>query len=99
MERNSKFRLRGDKNETIYHVISQCSKTWQNWVGKVIHRELCKKLKFDPTTLWYMHKLVSVQENETHKVFWKFEIQADHLFPIRRPDLMILDKKNTERSE
>ena len=24
-----------------------------DWVGKVINRELCKRLKFDQTTKWY----------------------------------------------
>ena len=41
-----------------------------DWVGKVIHCELCKKLKFDYTTKWYMHKPESVLENEMHKIIW-----------------------------
>ena len=41
-------------------------KTWQDWVAKEIHRELCKELKFDHTTEWYRHKLESGKENETH---------------------------------
>ena len=43
-----------DRDETINHTISECSelarkefKTICNWVGKVIHRELGKKFKFD----------------------------------------------------
>ena len=43
-------------------------KTRHEWVGKVIHMELCKKLKVDHTTKWYMHKQESVLENETHKI-------------------------------
>ena len=53
-----------DGDETINHVIRKCSnlvqkeyKTRHDWVGKVIHRELCKKLKFDHTNKWYMPKL------------------------------------------
>ena len=49
--------LCGDKNETINHIISEYSrlaqkecKTKHDWVEKVIHWELCKKLKFDHTT-------------------------------------------------
>ena len=41
----------GERDETIYHLISEWSKLLQReykiryeWVGKVIHRELCKKL-------------------------------------------------------
>ena len=63
MQQNSKFRLCGDKHETINHIISKCSEQSQReyttrhyWVGKVIHWELCKKLKFDHITKWYMYK-------------------------------------------
>ena len=44
------------RDETIYHIISKCSKlaqkeykTRHDWMGKVIHREMCKKFKFDHT--------------------------------------------------
>ena len=46
-------RLFGDEEETINHIISECSKLTQkvyktkhNWMGKVIHWELCKIFKF-----------------------------------------------------
>ena len=42
--------------------------TRYDWVGKVIYWELCKRLKFDRNTKWYVHKQESVQENETHKI-------------------------------
>ena len=29
-------------------------KAWQDWVGKVIHWEMCKKFKFDDANKWYM---------------------------------------------
>ena len=32
-----------------------------------------------------MHKSESVQENETHKILWSFEIQTDHFILARRP--------------
>ena len=54
-----------------------------DWVGKVIHLELCKKFKFNSTNKWYMHNPESAQENEKHKVLWGFEIQADHLISAR----------------
>ena len=56
-----------DRDETINHIISECSKLTQkeyttrhNWVGKVIHWEMCKKFKFDYTNKWYMHNPVPV---------------------------------------
>ena len=55
-QQNSKCRLRGDRDETINHIISECSKltlkeykTTNEWVGKVIYWEMCKKFKFDHT--------------------------------------------------
>ena len=49
-----------------------------DWVGKAIHLELSKKLKFDYTNKWYIHNPETVQENETHKLPWDFKIQMDH---------------------
>ena len=53
-QQNRKCRLCGDRDETINHIISEWSKlaqkeykTRHDRVGKVIHRELCKKFKFD----------------------------------------------------
>ena len=99
-QQNSKCRRCGDRNETINHIISKCSKLAQreykaryDWVGKVIHWEMCKKLKFDHTNKWYKHNPAPVLENATHKLLWDFNIQTDHLIPVRRPDLIIINKK------
>ncbi len=43
---------------------------------------------------WYMHKLAPVLENATHILLRDFNIQTDHLIPARRPDLIIINKKN-----
>ena len=98
-QQNSKCRLCSDRDETINH-ISECSKLAQreykarhDWVGKVIHREMCKKFKFDHTNKWYMHNPAPVLENDTHKLLWDFNMQTDHLIPARRPDLLIINKK------
>ena len=64
-----------------------------DWAGKVIHWELCKKLKFYHTNKWYMHNPESVLENETHKLVWDFEIQTDHLISARRSEQVIINKK------
>ena len=100
-QQNSKCRICGDGDETINHIISECSKLEQkeykakhDWVGKVIHWEMCKKFRFDHTNKWYMHNPAFVRENDTHKLLWDFNIQTDHLIPARRPDLIIINKKN-----
>ena len=92
----------GDRDETRNHIISECSKlqqkdnkTRQDWVGKVIHWELFKKLKFDHTNKWYMDNLEYVRENNTHKLVWDFEIQKDHLISFRRPGHIIINKNES----
>ena len=98
-QQNSKCRLCGDRDETINHIIKECSKLAQeykarhDWVDKVIHREMCKKFKFDNTNKWYMHNPEPVLENDTHKFLWDFDIQTDHQISTRRPDLIIINKK------
>ena len=96
-QQNSKCRLCGDRDETINHIISECSKlaqeykTRHNWVGKVIHWEMCKKFKFDHTNKWYMHNLASVLENDTHKLLWDFDIHTDHLISTKKRICKIVD--------
>ena len=72
-QQNSKCRLCGDRDETINHIISECSKlaqkvykTRHDWVCKVIHWEMWKKFKFDHTNKWYMHSLAPFLENNTN---------------------------------
>ena len=99
-KQNSKCRLCSDRDETIGHIISECSKLAQrkykaryDWVGKVIHWEMCKTVKFDHTNKWYMYNPAPVLENATHKLLWDFNIQTDHLIQARRPDLIIINQK------
>ena len=99
-QQNSKCRLCGDRDETINHIINECSKLAQmkykarhDWAGKVIHWEMCKKFKFDHTNKCYMHNPALVLQNDRHKLLWDFNIQTDHLIPARRPDLIIINKK------
>ena len=43
-------------------------KTHHNWVGNVIHSDLCKGLKFDHALKCFIHKPESARENETYKI-------------------------------
>ena len=70
-QQSSKCRLCDDRDKTINR-ISECIKlaqkeynTRHDWVGKVIHWEKCKTMRFDHTNKCYMHNQVSVIENET----------------------------------
>ena len=68
----------------ISHIISECSnlaqnenKTKHDWVGKLIHWELCKKLKFDYANKLYMLNPESVQENEMQKLLRVFFLDTN----------------------
>ena len=52
-----------DRDETVNHIIREHNKlslkeyeSRHGWVGKSIHWELCKGLKFNHADKWYMHK-------------------------------------------
>ena len=86
------------------HIISECSRLSQkeykkrnDWVGKMIQWELCKKFKFYQTNKCYMNNQESLMENETHKILSDFGIQIDHRISARRPVLMIVKKKKNEK--
>ena len=66
-------------------------KNKHDWVDKVIYWELCKKLKFQQTYKWYLHKSESVFENKRHNISWDIEIQTDHPIQARWPDLIFWD--------
>ena len=99
-KQNSKCMLCNDRDETINHIISECSKLAQkeckarrDWIGKVIHWEMCRKFQFDHSNKWYMHNPAPALENDSHKLLWDFNIQTDHLIPAKRTDLIIINKK------
>ena len=81
-----------NNNNNNNHMISECSKlahkefkTTHDWVGKVIYLELCKKLKFDYSIKWCIHKPEPVQEIEMHKALRDSKIQTADLIPARNP--------------
>ena len=74
-------------------------KTRHDWVGKVIHWEMCKKLQFDHMNKSYLHNPASVLENDTYKLLWDSDIQTDPLISARRPDLIIINNKKKKKKK
>ena len=89
-------------DESIDHIVSGCSKLAQEYkrrhdnLGKIVHWKLARKCNFEAGDKWYEHEPESVLENEDYKILWDFSVQADHVIEARRPDLVLVDKK--ERS-
>ena len=78
----------------MYQASARLDKTRRE---KVILWEFCKKLKFEHTTKWYVHKPESVLEKEKQKTLWDFKIRTDHLIPVKRPNLVIINKKRKRK--
>ena len=83
-QQNSKCRLCGDSDETINHIISECSKLAQK--------------EYKSRNDWVSRKCagnfyLTIQTNDSHKLLWDFNIQTDNLIPVRRPNLIIINQK------
>ena len=91
-------------DESIDHIVSGCSKLAQKEykrrhdnLSKIVHWKLTKSIiYFEAGDKWCEHEPESVLENEDYKILWDFSIQTDHIIKARRPDLVVVDKK--ERS-
>ena len=93
-------RLCGKKGESVQHVISGCEKLAQKEykrrhdnVAKKVHWDICKKNGLEHSEKWYEHAPEGAVENEEIKVLWDINIQCDNLIEARRPDLIVIDKK------
>ena len=46
---------------------------------------------------WYEHQPEGVVENEKCKILWDMAIKCDHVIKARRPDIVVLRRKNITR--
>ena len=98
-----KCRMCRDKDETVWHVIGECSKLagteykrrYDNVAG-IIRRALCIKYGFSTAERWYEHNLEKVLESREVKILWDFSIQTDHEIEARKPDIIVIDKTSRE---
>ena len=87
-------------DESIDHIVSGCGKLAQKEykrrhdnLGKIVYWMLARKCNFEADLRRYEHEPESVLENENYKILWDFSIQTDHAIEARRPDLVVVDKK------
>ena len=90
----------GKKGESVQHTTSGCEKLAQKElkrrhdnVAKKVHWDICKKNRLEHTEKWHEHAQEEAVENEEIKVLWDINIQCDNLIDARRPDLIVIDKK------
>ena len=59
-----------------------------------VHWRFCRKKGFNVPAKWYKHKPLLCTENESFKILWDFNIQADHKIEHRRLEIIIVNKTN-----
>ena len=84
----------------MQHLVSGCEKLAQKKykrrhgnVAKKVHWDLCKKKGLEHTEKWYEHGPEGAVENEEVKVLWNIDVQCDNVMEARRPDIILIDKK------
>ena len=97
---DSKCRLCKEKDETVDHLVSCCSKIAQtdykerhNKVATMLHWNICKKYGFAASNNWWEHQVEKVLENDNAKVLWDFKIQTDKHLPHNIPDITVVEPK------
>ena len=93
-------RLCGKKGESVQHITSGREKLAQKEykrrhdnVAKKVNWDICKKNGLEHSEKRYEHDPEGAVENEEIKVLWDINIQCDNLIEARRPDLIVIDKK------
>ena len=98
-----KCRLCKERDETVSHLVSECSKIAQteykkrhDKVAAAVHWSICKRHGLPHSEKWYDHRAPPVIENTKVKLLWDFNIQTDKVIEARRPDLVLVDKEKKE---
>ena len=88
------------KGESVQHLVSGCEKLAQKEykrrhdnVAKQVYWDLCIKNGSKNTEKWYEHIPEGALENEEVKVLWDINVQCDNVIEGRRPDIILIDKK------
>ena len=99
-QKNGECRLCGDRDKTVNHIISECNKLAKKGKQDQVRMHeigdplgIVQEIKIWPCWQMNMHKPEPVLENEVQKILWHFEIQMDHWTPVRRPDLVLINKE------
>ena len=94
---DSECRLCKEKDETIDHLISSCSKIAHtdykerhNKVASMLHWNLCKKYHLTASEKWWEHNVEKVLQNEEVKILWDFKIQTDKHLAHNKPDITVV---------
>lgn len=100
---NPKCRLCHQKDESVNHILCECTALAQkeyrkrhDGVAKALHWDLCRAYGLEHAGKWYEHKPEPVIENQDVKILWDFTIQTDKKISHNRPDIVLIDKRNSK---
>ena len=65
-------------------------------MARIVHWKLCGLYKLERAEKWYEHIPNGVIESDDVKILWDFNIQCDHVIESRRPDIVVVLKKEKE---
>ena len=65
-------------------------------MARYIHCQLCGKCGLERANSWYEQKPEGVVESENFKILWDFTVQCDRKIEARRPDIVFIDKNESE---
>ena len=65
----------------------------QDNVARKVHWDLCQKDRLEHKEKWYGHIPEGAVENEEVKVLWHINVQCDNVIEARRPNIILLAKK------
>ena len=103
-QRDSLCRVCRKVDKNIDHIISGCSKLSKkeyeirhDKLEKIVHWKPVRKCNFEAGDKWYEHEPEIALEDEGYKILCDFSFQTDHVIEARRPDLVVVDKKERIR--
>ena len=97
---SKKCKMCDERNETVMHIFSECSKLAQTEYRKrhakvttIVHWQLCCKYGFEPAKHCYEHRAqVMVMETQDTKILWDFSIRTVRVIDARHPDIVLINK-------
>ena len=67
-QRRKKKNIQKNKKKKCNKQAQKEYKPKDDWSKRVVHGEMCKRLRFDLTNKWYIRKPESILENQNHKI-------------------------------
>ena len=90
------------KDEMVGH-LCECSKMAQmqykhglDIIARIVHWLIAKQYGLDVAVKWCKHRPELVIETATIKLLWDFTIQTDCEIQVRKPDVVLVNRKENE---